>query len=82
MTLKGLQMETTATLGPLNKANVQRSPGEPTAMAKGVEQNFAKATKAAVDTSIDRGVEVLIASRPVNSVDPTYENLGVRVGRK
>ena len=63
-------------LGPLNTANVQRASSDKSLAVKQVEQAFEAAIKKAEDTSIDRGVEVLISSRPQASVDPTYENLG------
>ena len=63
-------------LGPLNAANVQRASNDTSPAIKQVEQAFEAAIKKAEDTSIDRGVEVLISSRPQASVDPTYENLG------
>ena len=63
-------------LGPLNTANVQRASNDTSLAIKQVEQAFEAASKKAQDTSIDRGVEVLISSRPQASVDPTYENLG------
>ena len=63
-------------LGPLNTANVQRASNDTSLAIKQVEQAFEAAIKKAEDTSIDRGVEVLISSRPQASVDPTYENLG------
>jgi len=64
-------------LGPLNTANIQRTSNDKSLAVKQVEQSFEAATKQAKDTSIDRGVEVLISERPKASVDPTYENLGV-----
>ena len=63
-------------LGPLNAANVQRASNDKSLAIRQVEQAFEAASKKAQDTSIDRGVEVLISSRPQASVDPTYENLG------
>lgn len=63
-------------LGPLNAANVQRASNDKSLAIKQVEQAFEAASKKAKDTSIDRGVEVLISSRPQASVDPTYESLG------
>ncbi len=63
-------------LGPLNTANVQRASSDKSLAIKQVEKAFEAASQNAQDTSIDRGVEVLISSRPQASVDPTYENLG------
>ena len=63
-------------LGPLNTANIQRTTGDKSIAIKQVERSLEIATKNAIDTSIDRGVEVLISDRPTASVDPTYENLG------
>lgn len=64
-------------LGPLNAANIQRASVDKTLAIKQVEQALELASQNAQDTSIDRGVEVLISSRPQASVDPTYENLGM-----
>ena len=63
-------------LGPLNTANVQRASSDKSLAIKQVEKAFEAASQNAQDTSIDRGVEVLISARPQASVDPTYENLG------
>ena len=63
-------------LGPLNTANVQRALSDKSLAIKQVEKAFEAASQNAQDTSIDRGVEVLISARPQASVDPTYENLG------
>ena len=63
-------------LGPLNTANVQRASSDKSLAIKQVEKAFEAASQKAQDTSIDRGVEVLISARPQASVDPTYENLG------
>ena len=63
-------------LGPLNTANMQRAPSDKSLAIKQVEKAFEAASQKAQDTSIDRGVEVLISARPQASVDPTYENLG------
>ena len=64
-------------LGPLNTANMQRASSDKSLAIKQVEKAFEAASQKAQDTSIDRGVEVLISARPQASVDPTYENLGV-----
>lgn len=69
-------MADNVTVGPLNTANIQRLTSDKSVAIKQVEQALEKATKQAIDTSIDRGVEVLISKRPAASVDPTYENLG------
>ncbi|HBX00931.1 MAG TPA: hypothetical protein DEF77_08255 [Gammaproteobacteria bacterium] len=63
-------------LGPLNTANMQRASSDKSLAIKQVEKAFEAASQKAQDTSIDRGVEVLISARPQASVDPTYENLG------
>ena len=63
-------------LGPLNTANMQRASSDRSLAIKQVEKAFEAASQKAQDTSIDRGVEVLISARPQASVDPTYENLG------
>ena len=63
-------------LGPLNTANMQRASSDKSLAIKQVEKAFEAASQKAPDTSIDRGVEVLISARPQASVDPTYENLG------
>ena len=63
-------------LGPLNTANMQRASSDNSLAIKQVEKAFEAASQKAQDTSIDRGVEVLISARPQASVDPTYENLG------
>ena len=63
-------------LGPLNTANMQRVSSDKSLAIKQVEKAFEAASQKAQDTSIDRGVEVLISARPQASVDPTYENLG------
>jgi hypothetical protein len=63
-------------LGPLNTANLQRASSDKSLAIKQVEKAFEAASQKAQDTSIDRGVEVLISARPQASVDPTYENLG------
>ena len=63
-------------LGPLNTANMQRASSDKSLAIKQVEKAFEPASQKAQDTSIDRGVEVLISARPQASVDPTYENLG------
>ena len=63
-------------LGPLNTANIQRASSDKSLAIKQVEKAFEAASQKAQDTSIDRGVEVLISARPQASVDPTYENLG------
>ena len=68
-------------LGPLNTANMQRASSDKSLAIKQVEKAFEAASQKAQDTSIDRGVEVLISARPQASVDPTYENLGA-VARK
>ena len=63
-------------LGPLNTANMQRASSDKSLAIKQVEKAFEAASQKAQDTSIDKGVEVLISARPEASVDPTYENLG------
>ena len=63
-------------LGPLNTANMQRASSDKSLAIKQVEKALEAASQKAQDTSIDRGVEVLISARPQASVDPTYENLG------
>ena len=63
-------------LGPLNTANMQRASSDKSLAIKQLEKAFEAASQKAQDTSIDRGVEVLISARPQASVDPTYENLG------
>ena len=63
-------------LGPLNTANMQRASSDKSLAIKQVEKAFEAASQKSQDTSIDRGVEVLITARPQASVDPTYENLG------
>ena len=63
-------------LGPLNTASMQRASSDKSLAIKQVEKAFEAASQKAQDTSIDRGVEVLISARPQASVDPTYENLG------
>ena len=63
-------------LGPINTANMQRASSDKSLAIKQVEKAFEAASQKAQDTSIDRGVEVLISARPQASVDPTYENLG------
>ena len=63
-------------LGPLNTANMQRASSDKSLAIKQVEKAFEAASQKAQDTSIDRGVEVMISARPQASVDPTYENLG------
>ena len=63
-------------LGPLNTANMQRASSDKSLAIKQVEKAFEAASQKAQDTSIDKGVEVLISARPQASVDPTYENLG------
>ena len=63
-------------LGPLNTANMQRASSDKSLAITQVEKAFEAASQKAQDTSIDRGVEVLISARPQASVDPTDENLG------
>ena len=63
-------------LGPLNTANMQRASSDKSLAIKQVEKAFEAASQKAQDTSIDRGVEVLISARPQASVDPTSEDLG------
>ena len=63
-------------LGPLNTANMQRASSDKSLAIKQVEKAFEAASQKAQDTSIDKGVEVMISARPQASVDPTYENLG------
>ena len=63
-------------LGPLNTANMQRASSDRSLAIKQVEKAFEAASQKAQDTSIDKGVEVMISARPQASVDPTYENLG------
>ena len=63
-------------LGPLNTANMQRASSDKSLAIKQVEKAFEAASQKAQDSSIDKGVEVMISARPQASVDPTYENLG------
>jgi len=74
-------MADSVALGPLNTANAQRMASEKSLAIKQVEQNYEAATKQAVDTSLEEGVEVLLSARPAASVDPTYENLGPQARR-
>ena len=55
---------------------MQRTSSDKSLAIKQVEKAFEAASQKAQDTSIDKGVEVLISARPQASVDPTYENLG------
>ena len=74
-------MADSVALGPLNTANMQRAASDKSLAIKQAEQSFAAATERALDTSLDKGIEVLLSDRPAASVDPTYENLGSRARR-
>ena len=77
----GGRMADSVALGPLNTANMQRAATDKSLAIKQVEQSFDAASKRAVDTSLDAGIEVLLSDRPAASVDPTYEKLGPQARR-
>ena len=65
-------MADSVSLGPLNTANVQRASSDKSLGIKLAEKAFETASKKAQDISIDRGVEVCLASvRAPRWIPPT-----------